>query len=72
MMRVLTTSMGVVMTAATEPAEPAEMAVIMPRSSKVPLDLLWALRYARREVLKCSYMGKCIAVKGRFLAASAV
>lgn len=40
MMRVLITSIGVVMTAANDPAKPAAMAVTVPISSKVPEDVL--------------------------------
>ena len=39
MMRVLTTSIGVVMTAATEPAAPAEIAVTVPFSNSEPLEV---------------------------------
>lgn len=40
MMRVLITSIGVVMTAANDPAKPAAIAVTVPISSKVPEDML--------------------------------
>lgn len=43
-MRVLITSIGVVMTAANEPAKPAAMAVTVPVSNKVPENLLWRFR----------------------------
>lgn len=43
-MRVLITSIGVVMTAANDPAKPAAMAVTVPVSCNVPEKVLWRLR----------------------------
>ena len=60
------------MTAATDPAEPADMAVMVPFSSVVPLDLPCLFLRSVRRSFRCSNMGNCMAVNGRFLATRAV
>ena len=72
MIRVLTTSMGVVMTAATEPAELADIAVTVAVSHIDPVAVPCLDRYAWMDVRRRSNMGNCMAVNGRLRPASAV
>jgi hypothetical protein len=72
MILVFTTSTGVVITAAKEPALPALIAVIIAVSLNVPIKVPLSFLYSLIFVFKCSNMGNCIAVKGKFRAASAV
>lgn len=72
MIRVFNTLTGVVMTAATEPALPALIAVINAVSVKEPVAVPFCWRYSLMVFFKCSNIGNFIAVKGKLRAASAV
>lgn len=71
-MRVLTTSTGVVRTAAMEPALPALTAVARAVSPNPPVYVPFFFLRSMMSSFICSNIGNCIAVKGRFRAASAV
>lgn len=78
MIRVFITSIGVVITAATLPANPAAMAVIPARSinRSFVLDVaFWPFRSRLRWIMfvrRYSNMGNCRPVKGKLRATSAV
>ena len=72
MTRVFTTSSGVVINDATEPAALALIAVTAANSEIDPVALPFCFLLELVVLFKCSYMGNCIAVNGRFRAAREV